>query len=158
MKKFILAWLILFVAGASCKKPLCACSPAMGPELSLAVKNSAGDDLLNSNTTGYFAPDKIRVYKKDSNGNETPVYVTVAPAVVFGNDFKYNTIHAYAFGDLLKSGKGNVFLKLGDETPYELNIQLDSNQKIYKLLINDQEAEKDNGMVAKYANIFYLTK
>jgi hypothetical protein len=160
MRKFILVFFAIFIAGAACKKvsTTCGCSPAMGPELRLVVKNSAGDDLLNSKNAGYFAQGKIRLYKKDSNGNESSVYFTITPAPVFGNDFKYNTIHAYGFGDLLKSGKGDVYLKLGDEAPYTLNIQVDNNEKVYKLLLNNQEAEKDNGTMAKYASVFYLTR
>lgn len=142
----------------ACKKPLCGCSPEMGPELHLGIKNSASDDLLNTNTNGSFQQNKISIYKKDSNGAETAVYFTVVPASAFGTDFKYNTISAYAFGDLLKSGKGNIYLKLGDNAPYELNIQLDSKGQIGKLLIDNIEAEKDDSAPTRHPTVFYLTK
>jgi len=161
MKKFILASLILFIAGVGCKRvnPLCGCSPMQPPELMLAIKNAAGNDLLDNKTVDAFSQDKIKLFKKDANGNETQIAFYIRPPFAYGNDnFSYYSLYSIGF-PYSSSGQGTFYLKLGDAPAYELNAQLNSSKnRLEKLLIDSKEAEKDNGAIAKYTTIFYLTK
>jgi hypothetical protein len=60
---------------------------------------------------------------------------------------------------LQKPADNIIYLKLGEGKLYELNVQLNKGKyAIEKLLIDNKEAEKDKGNVAKYAAIFYLTE
>jgi len=167
MKKFLIVCFVIFVASVGCKKEniggggACGCSPVVGPQLMLVVKNSAGEDLLNSNTAGSFSKDNIKLFSKDANGKETQLYFNVRPPFNYTptESFTSNTLYSVGFSQLWAANKGTIYLKLGDAPAYELNVEIDNNKsKVEKVVINNKEAEKDKGAVAKYANIFYLVK
>jgi len=161
MKKFILVSLILFITGVGCRKvnPLCGCSPLQSPELMLVIKNAAGEDLLDSKTSGYLSKDKIKLFKKDAKGIETQLTFYVRPPFSYGNDkFNFNSLYSFDF-PYSSAGEGTFYLKTGDDPAYELKVKVNSNiNGLDKLLIDNKEAEKDNGTIAKYVTIFYLTK
>ncbi len=144
----------------ACKKPACGCSPQTRPEMGLVIKNSAGEDLLDSKTAGYFPQDKIRLFKKEANGTETNLYFHVRQPMDFGTDkFEYYSLYS-TFYSLIPSGQGTFYLKLGDAPAYELKVQADMTKlSITKLLINDVEATKENGILASRGfDMFYFTK
>ncbi|MGY3212979.1 hypothetical protein [Mucilaginibacter sp. HD30] len=165
MKKFLFVCFVIFVAGVGCKKTnigggrLCGCSPIQQPELMLVIKNAAGVDLLSDKNIGYYAKNNIQVFKKDANGNAVQLDFYIRPTFSYGNEnFRFNTLFVNGLSTIRQSGE-SIFLKLGSDPAYELKLQFNGTQpKIDKLLINNNEAEKDNGTVAQYANIFYLTK
>jgi hypothetical protein len=159
MKKFILVILAIFIAGAACKKPLCGCSPMQQPELMLVIKNAAGSDLLNDKNTGAYAKSNIQLFKKDASGNAVQLGFNIRPPFSYGNEnFNFNTLFATGLSGIKQSGE-SIYLKLGNDPAYELKIQFSNTlPKLDKLFINNNEAEKDNGTVLKYMDIFYLTK
>ncbi len=162
MKKFTLVCFIIFIAGIGCTKvaPLCGCSPPTGAELMLVVKNSAGDDLLNSKTPGAFSKDKIQLFQKDANGNEIQVSFGIFPPSSSANDnFKFYTLYHTGFSSMLTSGQGTFYLKFADEPAHVLDLLLDKDKlKLDKLLIDNKEAEKQNGAAVGGRTVFYLTK
>ncbi|GAA4310005.1 hypothetical protein GCM10023149_04560 [Mucilaginibacter gynuensis] len=165
MKKFLIICIVLFIAGVGCKKEnvggtgLCACSPVIGPDLRLVIKNSAGDDLLNENTSGAYTTDKIEFYRKDASGKITPLTFSIRAPFAYGNqEFAYNTISVPV--DFLQQKAGQpIYLKLGDKNVYELNAALNKQKNdVEKLLIGDTTAERDSSEVSKLSPIFYLTE
>jgi hypothetical protein len=159
MKKFILVFLAIFIAGAACKKPLCGCSPIQQPELVLVIKSAAGSDLLNDKNLGAYAKNNIQLFKKDASGNAMQLDFYIRPPFSYGNEnFSFNTLYANGLSAIKQSGE-SIYLKLGSEPACELKLQFNNTlPKIDKLFINDNEAEKDAGTVVKYVDIFYLTK
>ena len=165
MKKFLLICFVIFVAGVGCKKTnidgggLCGCSPIQQPELVLVIKNASGTDLLSDKNMGAYAKNNIQLFKKDASGNAVQLNFYIRPPFSYGNEnFNFNTLFISGISAIKQSGE-SIYLKLGNEPVYELKLQFNSTQpKIDKLFINNNEAEKDNGNVAKYADIFYLTK
>lgn len=167
MKKFVLVCIVLFIANIGCKKSniggggLCACSPIIvGPELYLVIKNNAGEDLLNTKTTGAYTKDKIELYRKDETGKVLPIAFFIRLPFDYGNEkFAFNQLYVGGVGNTQKSPDNTLFLKLGDNKLYQLNLTLNQGlYKVEKVLIDNKEAEKDNGTVAKYLPIFYLTE
>jgi hypothetical protein len=166
MKKFTIVCIILFIAGVGCKKTnidgggLCACSPKVEPELSLVIKNNAGDDLLNDKTAGAYSKDKIELFRKDGDGKIIPINFSIRPPFSYGDEkFNFNLLYTSGISYLQKPADNIIYLKLGEGKLYELNVQLNKGKyAIEKLLIDNKEAEKDKGNVAKYAAIFYLTE
>ncbi len=61
MKRSLTAFAVIVILNFSCTMEgiggngLCACSPTVYPYLSLVIKNPVGEDLLNSQTTAFFA-------------------------------------------------------------------------------------------------------
>ena len=165
MKKFLIACLVIFLAGVGCKKTnidgsrLCGCSPIQQPELMLVVKTTAGDDLLNSKNTGAYTKNSIQLFKKDANGNPVQLSFAIRPPFTYYNDkFGYSTLYSAAINTVKQSGE-SVYLKFGDEPAYELNLQFSANKPLLdKLFINNNEAERDKGPWESYLSVFYLTK
>ena len=164
MKKILLICMVLFIASVACKKEnvggggLCACSPVQVPSLNLVVKNSAGTDLLSDKTTGYYDKTKIEVSRKDAAGKTTAVDFAIRPPFAYGSEkFTYNQL--YIPVSFLQTTDNVIYLKLGNGKAYELKVVLNKEKyALSKLLIDDKEAVKDNGNVAKYTTIFYLTE
>ncbi|MET1053820.1 MAG: hypothetical protein ABWY16_00795 [Pedobacter sp.] len=166
MKKFILVCAILFIVNAGCKKMnldgggACGCSPVqVGLQLNLVVKNVAGDDLLDDKVAGAYTRDKIELYRKDSGGKTVPILFAIRPPFSYGDEkFKFSELSLLDSSYVPNSAGSVLYLKLGDKT-YELTLQAKPNTyTIEKVLIDQKEAEKDNGTVAKYSTIFYLTQ
>jgi hypothetical protein len=161
MKKFLLVCFVIFIAGMGCKKvnPLCGCSPIQQPELMLVIKNAADSDLLSDKNVGAYTKNNIQLFKKDANGNPVQLSFYIRPPFSYGNDsFSFSTLYATGLSSIKQSGE-SIYLKLGNEPVYELKLQFNNTMpKIDKLFINNNEAEKDNGTVVKYVDIFYLTK
>ena len=162
MKKFLIALTVLFIVNVGCKKEdigggrLCGCSPVVGPELNLVVKSGAGDDLLNNQTIGAYAKDKISVFRKDAAGKEIIVNFDIRPPFDYGNSkFTFNSLHVYLSG--ITATDNTLYLKLGTGKVYTLNIQVATN-KLDKLLIDSKEAEKDKTALANYMSMYYLTE
>lgn len=163
MKKIIIVCVILFIANVACKKTnidgggLCACSPMRSPELNLVIKNNAGDDLLNSQTTGAYSKDKIELFKKDGNGNAIPINFGIRPPFSNGNEkFNFNFLSASGITYSQTANDNIIYLKLGEGKLHELALQV--SQEGLKLSIDKIEAKKDTSNVARYAYIFYLTE
>jgi len=165
MKKILLICAVLFAASLGCKKNniggggLCACSPVTEPELKLVIKSSTGTDLLNDKIAGAYSKDQIKVFQKSANGTETPVNFSIRPPFSYGEEkFNFNSLFV-GLNFLRNSTNTKILLKLGDSKTYELSFALNEGMyDINKLLIDDKEAESDNGTVSKYLRIFYLTE
>lgn len=167
MKKFALALALLFIVNMGCKKMnidgggLCGCSPISGPRLNLVIRNAAGDDLLSSNTTGAFTKDKIQFFRKDSEGKMTTVLFGIREPLSYGDEkFRYNTLTVSDLRYTNDSSKDMIYLKLGDNQPYEISLELKlmGQYSVQKIFIDQKEAEKDTGNVSKYESVFYLYK
>lgn len=164
MKKFILALTIIFIANLGCKKIIdsekpCACSPIYYPSLNLVIKNVAGDDYLNTKTTGYFAKDNIQLYYKEPNGNIKQVQFLIRQPFSYGSEqFKYFYLRSEEILAINNSTNTLFYIKLGNNAPYELKIEFDKN-KIEKLLINNSETVPATGTLTNYqdGNMFYFT-
>jgi len=165
MKKFLFVCLVIFIAGVGCKKTnidgggLCGCSPIQTPELMLVIKNGTGTDLLNDKNVGAYTKNDIQLYKKDASGNPVQFSFSIRPPFSYGNEkFDFNTLYTQGVSAIKQSGE-SIYLKLGSEPAYELKVQFNATQpKIDKLLINNTEAQKGNGTIANYVDVFYLTK
>lgn len=165
MKKFLFVCAIIFIANLGCKKNniggggLCACSPIVEPELHLVVKNKAGNDLLSDKIAGAYSKEDIKVFQKTPDGKETPVNFTVRPPFSYGDE-KFNFSSLMVGLNFLRNSAGSkILLKLGDSKSYELSFALNEGMyDINKLLIDNKEAEKDNGKVSTFVRIFYLTE
>ena len=161
MKKFILVCCVIFIVGIGCTKvaPLCGCSPIQQPELILAIKNTVGADLLSDKTIGAYTKNNIQLFKKDANGNAVQLDFYIRPPFSYGNEtFNFSTLFATGLSTIKQSGE-SIYLKLGNEPPYELKLQFNNTMpKVDKLFINNNEAEKDNGTIVKYVDVFYLIK
>jgi hypothetical protein len=164
MKKFVIAFLILLATNLSCKKenPICACiHPPSIPYLNLVIKNVAGDDLLNSNNTGSFSNGQIQFYYKDANGSVKDVQYQIRVPFFYGNandKFIYNQLYSTDIITVAKTGPTVFYLKLGENAPYELSLELDQQSVVSKLLIDKKEASKENSTPLSLMNIFYLLK
>jgi|GEM_PF-698799 len=166
MKKFILVCAILFIANAGCKKMnvdggggLCGCSPARtGPQLNLVIKNAAGDDLLDNKSAGAYTKDKIELFRKDADGKVIPILFAIRPPFSYGDEkFKFNQLTTFEMSHIKSSSNNVIYLKLADKT-YELTLQTKENPYLLdRVLIDQKEAERDSGTVAKYTVIFYLS-
>jgi len=166
MKKFLIAFVMLFIANLGCKKiidhPLCACSPVTYPGFSLAVKNANGDDLLNPKTANSFTKDQVQLFQKDANGTTKQVSFYIRPPFDH-TDIKF-TYHQIISDEIVSLSTGTntnktFYLKLGSGATYELNLELNStSRKVEKVLIDKKEAPiaTDTG-IDKIINIFYLT-
>lgn len=167
MKKIIIAFAVLFVVVFGCKKidetnggGLCACSPMPYAYMNLVIKNAGGEDLLNSATSGSFAQNQIQLYSKDANGNVKQINFFIRAPFSYGADkFNYNQLMSEEIAVLAKSIDNTFYLKLGNQTPYEINLQVNSNfRKVEKVLVDKKEAPKETGKLATdYGmNIYYL--
>ena len=149
MKKFLAAFLLIFIVNLGCKKMdvggggLCACSLMPQPILSLLIKNSANADLLNSATTGYFDKSKIQFYYKDANNLVKQLNFGISQPFTYSNDLKvtYYQLVSYEIGMLAKN-INTFYLKLGDGKVYELSLKV-NNTVIEKLLIDTVEIPKE---------------
>jgi len=166
MKKFLIALAVIIIANFGCKKEEigekgpCACSPMTYPYLSLVIKNAGGEDLLNSKTSGYFAPSQVKLYLVEANGTIKNIDFGVRPPFTYGSSlFTFHQLYSQRIVTLTASTAGIFYLKLGDHQPYKLSLKLNAPmQKIDKLLINDKEAVVETGTLQNYSdgNIFYL--
>jgi len=169
MKKFIIALSVVFVIIIGCKKidegnggGLCACSPVVQPfYLNLVIKNTAGADLLNTNLATSFKQSDIQLYAKDASGVIKQISFNIAIPIVYGNEkLDYYRLVSQELAILAKSIDHTFYLKLGNQTPYEINLQTNSSlQKIEKLLIDKKEAPKETGKISTDLglSLFYLT-
>jgi hypothetical protein len=166
MKKFLIVIVVMFITNLGCKKitdsgGLCACSPISAVYLSLVIKNTAAEDLLSNKTVGAFTSNQIQLYYKESNGAIKQISFTVRQPFSYGTDqFKYFQLFSQEIAALPNGAGTIVYLKLGDNAPYELKLQYNTyKNKVEKLLINDKEAPIETGKVSGYldGNIFYLT-
>jgi hypothetical protein len=168
MKKFILVCAILFIANVGCKKMnmdggrLCGCSPAPVevPVLNLAIRNSEGTDLLSSNIPGAYKKDNIQLYRKDDAGKITPIPFSIRQPFTDGEEkFSYNHLNTQALTYNTDTQSDRIFLKLGDEQPYELTLSFKTAGKIgvQKILINQKELEKVGGELVIH-KFFFLNK
>jgi len=166
MKKFLIVCAILFFANVACKKTdggggLCGCSPVEGPEFNLVIKNNAGVDLLNTGTAGAYTTDQILLYRKESGDKITPVVFAIRPPFSYGDEkFGYNFLHTKSIRWNQATMTDVIYLKIGNEEPYELSLQLkpEGRYSVNKLLINQKEAEKGGGNLAKFVSVYYLNK
>jgi hypothetical protein len=166
MKKFLIALTLIIVANLGCKKEEigekgpCACSPVTYPYLSLVVKGSAGQDLLNSKTAGSFSTGQIKLYTIESNGSTKNIDFGIRPPFSYGsNQFTYHQLYSQQIIALMASTTGAFYLKLGEREPYKLSLKMSTTAgKIEKLMINDKEAGLETGELQTYSagNIFYL--
>ena len=164
MKKILFVCMILFIASVACKKEdvggggLCACSPIQVPTINLVIKNSSGGDLLSDKTNGYYDKNKIQLTRKDATGKTITVDFNIRTPFSYGNekfDYHYLSIPV----GFLQTTDNLIYLKLGDSKTYELKIALNQGKyDLNTLLIDNKEAVKENGNVAKYTTIFYLTE
>lgn len=157
MKKFIIALTLVFAVIFGCKKidesnggGLCACSPMQTAYLNLVIKNAAGDDLLNSTTSGSFAQNQIQLYTKDANGTMKQISFSIRPPFSYGADkFNYYQLMSQEVAILAKSIDNSYYLKLGNQAPYEVNLQVSSTlNKVEKVWVDKKEASKETGKVA----------
>ena len=166
MKKFILALTIIFVANLGCKKIIdsekpCACSPIFYPSLNFVIKNTAGDDYLNTKTTGSFSKDNIQLYYKEPSGNIKQVQFLIRQPFSYGSEqFKYFYLRSEEILAINNSLNPVFYIKLGNNVPYEVKIEFDKNKnKVEKLTINNNEAVAATGTLINYqdGNMFYFT-
>lgn len=164
MKKFLTICVILFITNLGCKKMgidgsgTCACSPVKGPELYLVIKNNAGEDLLNEKTTGAYTKDKIELFRKDVDGKKIPLNFGIRPTFLYGDKkFNFNQLFSGDIMFLQKTGNNIIYLKLGADKVYELNLELHKEfYEIAKITIDKKEAEQDKDTFGKKIPIFYL--
>jgi hypothetical protein len=164
MKKILFVCMVIFIASVACKKEdvggggLCACTVLAAPSLNLVIKNSAGSDLLSDKTTGYYEKSKIQITRKDASGKVSVVDFNIRAPFSYGNEkFNYNYLNIPI--SFLQAADNTVYLKLGDGKTYELKITLNEQKYgLEKVLIDNKEVEKDQGNVAKYTTIYYLTE
>lgn len=149
MKKIAIVSMIMFMAMMGCMKSeivepgICACSPVEPPGISLVVQNEAGDDLLNEEMDDFYSKEEIAVFGVDKNGKQVDMVFSIRPP--FTNEdikFEYYTVvlpHVYG---LKKDFDNKIFIRFGDNDPYELKISFDEKQIANQLLINDQKAAR----------------
>jgi hypothetical protein len=163
MKKFLIALVVLLVLNLSCKKErgLCACSIPVNPTLNLVLKNSAGEDLLNSTTTSSYSKNDIQLFYKDASGVSRDISFSIRPSFTYENiKFDYNQLSSSEIVKLANLSTATFYLKLGNNPTYEIVLGLGQDKMIDKIYINNQEANKE-ASINKYflaGNIFYLVK
>lgn len=168
MKKFILAFLVVFVANLGCKKlddgdKPCACSPVSEPPLTLIIKGTNGIDMLNPTTTGYFTAANIKLYYQNA-GAEKQIIFRVGQPFIYGNGaaekFEFYQLQS---SELLRlAASANIpefYLKLGNGTPLLLKVTVQAGTaKVSALTVNNVAAIAETGDVKKLnPNIFYFT-
>lgn len=165
MKKFLITLSVIFIVSLGCKKEniggggLCACSVLPEPILGLVIKNSAGQDLLNAKTAGYFDKSKIQLYSKDANNVITQIRFDIYEPFTYRNTQKmeYYQLSSYEIALKSKGIENTFYLKLGDKV-YEINLKA-NNKAVEKLLIDKTEAPRelpDNQ--DQYLNSIYTLK
>lgn len=166
MKKFVIAFAVLFVIIIGCKKldednggGICACSPVQTAYLSLVIKNANGDDLLNTATAGSFAQNQIQFYVKDANGVIKEINFSIRAPLTFNNEkLNYHQFVSQEIATMAKSVENKFYLKLGSGEPLLVNLQVSSNlSKVDKLLIDSKEVPKDNGKLTTDLGITIFT-
>ena len=166
MKKFLIMCAILFIANVGCKKTnigggrLCGCSPVVGPQLNLVIRNSAGEDLLNDKTARAYSKDKIEFFMKDGNGKVVPISFGIRPPFSYSDGkFNFNTLFSDAIGVMQESTDKVIYLKLGSGGLHELKFTVNAHKlDMEKLLIDDKEPERAKSNAANFPLIFYLTE
>ncbi len=162
MKKFLLAFAIIFVVNLSCKKEalLCGCSPVEAPSIYLSIKDATGKDLLNTANTGAFAQNDIQLFTLDANGNTKPVSFLIRPPFSYGNNkFEEYSIYSQQLFAMAQTSNTVFYLKTGNRSSVELAFTIDqTTKKIEKLTVDKKEASRENGALASYLPaLFYLT-
>ena len=166
MKKFILACVILFIVNMGCKKTNadggapCGCSPVMGPSFSLVIKNSAGQDLLNPQTTAALTQEKIELYRKDAGGKIIPLNFSIRQPFTYGNEkFTFYQLYINDLSFINDAGDNTAYLKLGNGPVRQVNVFLGQNPVLVnKVLVDKKEIESDKDNGKTYLSIFYLTE
>ncbi|WP_374951363.1 hypothetical protein [Mucilaginibacter sp.] len=164
MKKILLVLVVLFIANIGCKKVsmnggnTCACSPVQGPAMLLVIQDANGQDLLDPQTNGALAKDKIDVYRKDAAGKIIPLYFEIRPQFSYGEQkFKYYQLSLPELGFVQRGTPGTAYLKLGSAEPREVTIELSqTSNQVVKVTIDKKEAQRDADTIANYASVFYL--
>ncbi len=132
MKKLLIICTILMLSGVSCKK-ICACSPVQA-SLFLVVKNAAGQDIFNPSTPGYYTKDQVSLTAEGPAGTgQYPITFSLKPTNErLGNyHILVNTIAAAVHFSPI------VYLKIGNQTPYALQITIAKDgRRIDRLLID----------------------
>jgi hypothetical protein len=164
MKKFIIAFIVVFVTNLGCKKiieqPLCACSPVVSPYLSLVITSANNEDLLDSKTNGALTKDQIQLYYKEANGTIKQIDFGIRQPFSFGSEqYKYFQLFSQQIGLLAKSVDDSFYLKLGNDKLYELNLKINNN-RVEKLFIDKKEApfEHSTTTTYSYVNSIFLLK
>lgn len=165
MKKFITVLFVVFVVNFGCKKMdkanrACACSPVEESTLVLVLKNTENMDVLNPNTNGYFPNNNIQLYYQEEGGTQKKLNFYVLPSFSYGNKkFNYYQLRSSEIIRKAITANQNFYLKLGNNEPIKLNVELDGSSRyiVTKLLANGIEADAEKGEVLDYVpNIFYI--
>ncbi|WP_118195901.1 hypothetical protein [Albibacterium indicum] len=161
MKKIAIVSMIMFMAMMGCMKSeivepgICACSPVEPPGISLVVQNEAGDDLLNEDRDEFYSKEEITVFGVDKNGKQVDMVFSIRPPFTYEDiKFEYYTVvlpHVYG---LKNEFNNKMFIRFGDNDPYELKISFDEKQTANQLLINDKEAARVEEDVLKDWPVF----
>jgi len=166
MKKFIIACLVIFTASIACKKEdiggggLCACSPIAETTLQLAVKNAAGQDLLDAKLSGSYTEKQIQLFQKDSNGNIKQIQFNISPPISFDSQkFDFYQIRSSQIARLALENATQVFyLKLGDREPLEISLSVNlDKRKVEKLVIDKKEIPAVSGGISNYLSLFAVS-
>jgi len=164
MKKFILAFLVVFAANLGCKKlddgdKPCACSPISEPTLVLVLKNASGADVLNPVTSGYFSNNNIKLYYLEG-GVQKQLNFFVRPSFSYGAEkFDYYQLHSSEIIRQHVSGRKDFYLKLRDNEPKKINLEIatDKQFSIEKVLVDGMVATPEKGAVSSYVqHMFYV--
>lgn len=151
----------MFMAMMGCMKSeiiepgLCACSPVEPPGISLVVQNEAGDDLLDEDVAGFYSKEDIKVFGIDKNGKQIDMVFSIRPPFTY-EDIKVedNTLVLPQIYGFRQEFNDKIFIRIGDNDPYQLKISFDENGIANKLLINDKEAARIEKEVLKDWPIF----
>lgn len=166
MKKFIIACLVIFTASIACKKEdiggggLCACSPTAETSLQLAVKNAAGQDLLDTKLSGSYTEKQIQLFQKDGNGNIKQIEFMISAPIAFDSQkFDFYQIRSSHIVALAQQNAAQVFyLKLGDREPLEISLSVNvAKRKIEKLVIDKKEIPAVSGSISNYLSLFAVS-
>lgn len=168
MKKFVLAFLVVFIANLGCKKldkgdRLCGCSYDESL-LTLVIKDTNGVDMLNPATNDYFNKGSIKLYYQNAGTEKQINFGIRQPFEYYGNatteKFEFYQINS---SELLRlasiENSPDFYLKLGNATPLLLKVTVEKGTpKVTKLTVNNVEASLETGDVRKSnPNIFYIT-
>lgn len=167
MKFFLIAFTLIITINFGCSKEVdlggeyCDCPVLTAPSLNIAVRNTAGNDLLYTKTVGSFATSQIKLYAVEANGNVKNIEFTLRKPFTYGAvQYDYYQLSSSQIVSLVPTTTGVFYLKLGDLAPYKLTIKINgSTGRVDRLLINDFEAaiEQEADKNLSNGNIFYLT-
>lgn len=166
MKKFLVVCVLLFIVGVACKKEdvggggLCACTLAPAPTLQLAIKNSSGQDLLNTTVGGSYTAGQIQLFQKDNAGNAKQIQFRIKEPFNAGKEkFEYYQIESVEIISLASQKANQVFyLKLGNKEPLEITMSINQDKRMVgKLLVDKKEIPVANAYMANYINLYAIS-